>query len=51
MDLDELAEALDRGIISPELLSACLRRLHELLSIIDRDKFDRLQTRLSKLGL
>lgn len=51
MDLDELAEALDKGIISTELLSACLRRLHELLSIIDRDKFDRLQTELDKLGL
>ena len=51
MDLDELAEALDRGLISNELISACLRRLHDLLSLIDRDKFDRLQSRLNKLGL
>lgn len=51
MDLDELAEALDRGLITPELLSACLRRLHNLLSLIDRDKFDRLQMRLNRAGL
>lgn len=51
MDLDELAEALDRGLISGELMSKCLRRLHNLLSLIDRDKFDRLQDRLSKMGL
>ena len=47
MDLDELAEALEKGIISTDLMSACLRRLHELLSIIDRDKFDRFQARLN----
>lgn len=51
MDLDELAEALDRGLISKELMSTCLRRLHDLLSIIDRDKFDRLQAHLNHLGL
>lgn len=51
MDLDELAEALDHGIITTGLLSTCLRRLHSLLSLIDRDKFDRFQNRLNKLGL
>lgn len=51
MDLDELADALDSGLITPELLSTGLRRLHNLLSLIDRDKFDRLQERLNKLGL
>lgn len=51
MDLDEMAEALDSGLITPELLSAGLRRLHNLLSLIDRDKFDRLQEKLNKLGL
>lgn len=51
MDLDELAEALDRGLISGELMSKSLRRLHNLLSLIDRDKFDRLQDRLNKTGL
>lgn len=51
MDLDELAEALERGLISTGLMSKCLRNLHNLLSLIDRDKFDRLQDRLSKMGL
>lgn len=51
MDLDELAEALEKGLITNELMSACLRRLHNLLSLIDRDKFDRLQAKLVKLGL
>ncbi len=51
MDLDELAEALDSDVITSELLSASLRRLHNLLSLIDRDKFDRLQDRLNRLGL
>jgi len=51
MDLDELADALDSGLITPELLSTGLHRLHNLLSLIDRDKFDRLQERLNKLGL
>lgn len=51
MDLDELAEALEKGLIDSRLMSACLRRLHELLSLIDRDKFDRLQDYLNKTGL
>ncbi len=51
MDLDELAEALDKGLITNELMSICLRRLHYLLSLIERDKFDRLQDHLNRLGL
>lgn len=51
MDLDELAEALENRLITNELMSACLRRLHNLLSLIDRDKFDRLQAKLNELGL
>ena len=51
MDLDELADALDHKLITPELMSACLRRLHYLLSLIDRDKFDRFQALLNNLGL
>lgn len=47
VDLDELAEALERKLISPELMSNCLRRLQYLLSLIDRDKFDRLQAVLN----
>lgn len=51
VDLDEMADALDKGLISPELLSTCLRRLNDLLTMIYRDKFDRLQSPLEQLGL
>lgn len=51
VDLDELAEALERSLITKEQTSACLRSLNHLLSMIYRDKFDRLQTNLSSLGL
>ncbi len=51
VDLDELAEALERGIITKEQMTACLRNLNHLLSMIYRDKFDRLQARLNSLGL
>lgn len=51
VDLDELADAMDKGLITPELMSTCLRRLNELLSMIYRDKFDRLQSPLEQLGL
>lgn len=50
-DLDELADALDKGLITPGLMSCCLRRLHYLLSLIYRDKFDRLQSAFNDLGL
>lgn len=51
VDLDELAEAFEKGLISSAQLSACLRQLNHLLSYIYRDKFDRLQAHLEKLGL
>lgn len=51
VDLDELAEALERGLITKEQMTSCLRNLNHLLTTIYRDKFDRLQTRLDSLGL
>lgn len=51
VDLDELADAFDKGLISKELMSTCLRRLNDLLSLIYRDKFDRLQSPLELLDL
>lgn len=51
VDLDELAEALDKKLISDELMSTCLKRLHYLLSLIYRDKFDRLQAYLDNMGV
>lgn len=51
VDLDELAEAFDDGLITAEQMSACLRQLNNLLTIVYRDKFDRLQDHLEKLAL
>jgi len=50
-DLDELAEALERSLITTEQMTSCLRSLNHLLSLIYRDKFDRLQTYLDRLEL
>ena len=43
MDLDELAEALEKGLITQAQMSACLRQLNNLITIFYRDKSDRLQ--------
>ena len=51
VDLDELAEALERNLITKEQMTSCLRNLSHLLTMIYRDKFDRLQARLDNLGL
>ncbi len=51
VDLDELAEAMEHGLITKEQSILCLRNLNRLLSLIYRDKFDRLQARLDSLGL
>lgn len=51
MDLDELAEALEKNLITQEQLTAGLRQLNYLLTMIDRDKFDRLQAILNDRNL
>ena len=51
MDLDELADACERGIISQEQLQQCLRRLDKFLTYIYKDKFDHLQAVLDSRGL
>lgn len=51
VDLDELAEAMEHDWITKEQTASCLRSLHHLLSLIYRDKFDRLQAPLDSLGL
>lgn len=51
VDLDELADAFDDGLITAEQMSTCLRQLNNLLTIVYRDKFDRLQDHLEKLDL
>lgn len=51
VDLDELADALDKGLLNEEKLKASLRRLNRLLTLIYKDKFDQLQAELENLGL
>jgi len=51
VDLDELAEAMERDLITKEQMTSCLRSLNHLLTLIYRDKFDRLQSHLNRLGL
>lgn len=51
VDLDELAEALERDLITKEQMTSCLRSLNHLLTLIYRDKFDRLQSYLNRPGL
>ena len=51
VDLDELAEAMERNLITKEQMTSCLRSLNHLLTLIYRDKFDRLQSSLDYLGL
>lgn len=51
VDLDELADALEKKIITQEQLTVALRQLNDLLSLIYRDKFDQLQSTLELLGL
>lgn len=51
VDLDELAEAMEKGLITQAQTAAALRRLNSLLTMIYRDKFDRIQAILNKKGL
>ena len=51
VDLDELAEALERDLITKEQMTSCLHSLNHLLTLIYRDKFDRLQSYLNRPGL
>lgn len=51
MDLDELADALEKKLITNEQMASCLKQLNNLLTIIDRDKFDKFQACLDGKGL
>ncbi len=51
VDLDELAEAVERELITQKQMTSCLRSLDHLLSLVYRDKFDRLQAPLDSLSL
>ncbi|HBA51165.1 MAG TPA: DUF402 domain-containing protein [Lachnospiraceae bacterium] len=51
VDLDELAEAMEKNLITEKQMISCLRSLNHLLSLVYRDKFDRIQNKLDSLGL
>ena len=51
VDLDELAEAYEKDLITKEQITRGLCNLNQLLSKIYRDKFDRLQAYLDSKGL
>lgn len=51
VDLDELAQAFEDGLLTGDQLSAALRQLNHLLTYIYKDKFDQLQIHLESLGL
>ena len=47
----EATEAMEHSLITAEQMCLCLRRLNNLLTLIDRDKFDRLQAHLNLRNL
>ena len=51
VDLDELADALEKGFITKEQMIFCLHNLNHLLSLIYRGKFDYVQAPLEQRGL
>ena len=51
VDLDELAQAFETGLLTAAQLSAALRQLNHLLTYIYKDKFDHLQAPIENLGL
>lgn len=51
VDLDELAQAFESGLLTGEQLTSALRQLNHLLTYIYKDKFDQLQIQLESLGL
>ena len=51
LDLDELADACESGLITPSQLQRALRQLDKLLTYIYKDKFDYLQAALENLGI
>lgn len=50
-DLDELAVALEKELLSTEQLKTSLKILNHLLTYIYKDKFDYLQAPLNRAGL
>ena len=51
VDLDELADAFEQGLLSASALKTALRQLNHLLSLIYENQFRLLQNELDSLGL
>ena len=51
VDLDELTDAFEQGVLSAAALKAALRQLNHLLSLIYENQFHLLQNELDSLGL
>lgn len=51
LDLDELADAYDRNLITSEQLTRSLRQLNNLLTRVQKGEFSTLLTKLEDLGL
>lgn len=51
VDLNELAQAFETGLLTAAQLCSALRQLDHLLTYIYKDKFDQLQAQIESLGL
>lgn len=51
VDLDELADAFERRLISGALISTCLRRLNSLLTVIYQNDFDRFKRYVNHINI
>ena len=51
VDLDELSDALNQGLITTELMDQALKQLQHLLDIIYAGNFSSLQEEINSLGL
>lgn len=49
VDLDELADAFEQKLLTDAQMAKCLRRLNDLLTLIYRDKFDKLKSYLNDI--
>ena len=51
VDLDELADAVEEGLLSPEKLNRVLRTLNSLLDIIYKKEFDQLKAPIDRYDI
>jgi predicted RNA-binding protein associated with RNAse of E/G family len=51
VDLEELADALERNIITNQQIQTALRSLNDLLTLIYKDKFDHLSSEFNSISI